>query len=42
METKSWKEIKNNIYGKKETPRRDRLDREFEGIKIGLLLKKSS
>ena len=41
METKSWKEIKNNVYGKKGTPRRDRLEREFEGIKIGLLLKKA-
>ena len=41
METKSWKEIKNEVYGKKGTPRRDRLEREFEGIKIGLLLKKA-
>lgn len=41
METKSWKTIKNEVYGKKGTPRRDRLEREFEGIKIGLLLKKA-
>ena len=41
METKSWKEIKNDVYGKKGTPRRSRLEREFEGIKIGLLLKKA-
>ncbi len=41
METKSWTEIKNNVYGKKGTPRRDKLDREFETFKVGLLLKKA-
>ena len=41
METKSWKEIKNNVYGEKETVRRDELEREFKGFKIGLLLKKA-
>jgi len=41
METKSWKEIKDNVYGKKGTPRRDNLDREFETFKVGLLLKKA-
>ena len=41
METKSWKEIKYNVYGKKGTPRRDKLDREFETFKVGLLLKKA-
>lgn len=41
METKSWKTIKDEVYGKRGTPRRDRLEREFEGIKIGLLLKKA-
>lgn len=41
METKSWKAIKDDVYGKKGTPRRDELDREFESFKIGLLLKKA-
>jgi len=41
METKSWKEIKDNVYGKKGTERRDQLEREMEGFKIGLLLKKA-
>jgi DNA-binding XRE family transcriptional regulator len=41
METKSWKEIKDNVYGEKGTPRRDRLDRDFETFKVGLLLKKA-
>ena len=39
METKSWKEIKNNVYGEKGTERRDELEREIQGFKIGLLLK---
>ncbi len=39
METKSWKDIKDNVYGKKGTERRDELDREFESFKIGLLLR---
>jgi len=41
METKSWKEIKNEVYGIKGTERRDELDRDFESLKIGLLLKKT-
>lgn len=41
METKSWKDIKDNVYGEKGTLRRDELDRDFEGFKIGLLLKKA-
>ncbi|NBB88851.1 MAG: helix-turn-helix domain-containing protein [Bacteroidetes bacterium] len=39
METKSWKDIKDTVYGKKGTERRDELDREFESFKIGLLLR---
>jgi len=41
MKTKSWKEIKNTVYGNKGTERRDELEREFQGFKIGLLLKKT-
>jgi len=41
METKSWKDIKNNVYGKQGTERRDQLDRDFESIKIGILLRKA-
>jgi DNA-binding XRE family transcriptional regulator len=40
METKSWKEIKDSVYGEKGTERRDELERDFEGFKIGLQLKK--
>ena len=41
METKNWKDIKDNVYGKAGTERRDELDRDFESFKIGLLLKKA-
>lgn len=41
MKTKSWKNIKDTIYGKKGTARRDALDRDFESFKIGLLLRKA-
>jgi len=39
METKSWKDIKDTVYGKKGTDRRDELERDFESFKIGLLLR---
>lgn len=41
MNTKSWKEIKDKVYGEKGTQRRDELERDFESFKIGLLLRKA-
>jgi len=41
METKSWKDIKDSVYGKQGTERRDQLDRDLESIKIGILLRKA-
>lgn len=41
METKSWSEIKDEVYGKKGSERRDNLERDFESFKIGLLLRKA-
>jgi DNA-binding XRE family transcriptional regulator len=41
METKSWKEIKDTVYGVKGSERRDELDRDFESFKIGVLLRKA-
>lgn len=41
LETKSWKDIKDDVYGKKGTERRDELERDFESFKIGLLLRKA-
>ena len=38
---KSWNKIKDSVYGEKGTERRDRLDREAEGFKIGLLLREA-
>lgn len=41
METKSWSDIKDSVYGINGTERRDELERDFESFKIGLLLKKA-
>jgi DNA-binding XRE family transcriptional regulator len=41
MSTRSWKDIKDEIYGKQGTHRRDALEREFDSFEIGLLLKKA-
>jgi DNA-binding XRE family transcriptional regulator len=41
METKSWKRIKDDVYGAKGTPRRDELDRNFESFKVGILLRQA-
>jgi DNA-binding XRE family transcriptional regulator len=41
VNTRSWKDIKDELYGKKGTARRDELDLDFESFKIGLLLKKA-
>ena len=38
---KSWSVIKDDIYGKKGTARRDELDREVEALKIGLLIRQA-
>ncbi len=41
METKSWKEIKDSVYGEKGTKRRDELERDFEYFKTDLLLREA-
>ena len=41
MSTKSWKDIKDTVYGKKGTERRNELERDFESFKIGLLLREA-
>lgn len=41
MNTKSWKEIKDNVHGSIGTERRDNLERDFEGFKIGLQLRQA-
>jgi DNA-binding XRE family transcriptional regulator len=41
LDTKSWKDIKDTVCGKKGTERRYGLERGFESFKIGLLLRKA-
>jgi DNA-binding XRE family transcriptional regulator len=41
IDTKSWTDIKDSVYGEKGTDRRDQLERDFESIKIGILLRKA-
>ncbi|CAG5072275.1 hypothetical protein DYBT9623_04099 [Dyadobacter sp. CECT 9623] len=41
VDTKSWTEIKDDVYGKTGTERRDELERDVSGFRIGLLLKKA-
>lgn len=36
-----WSSIKNRVYGRSGTSRRDALQREAESFKLGLLLKKA-
>ncbi|TLV03662.1 helix-turn-helix domain-containing protein [Dyadobacter luticola] len=38
---KTWSQVKDEVYGVKGTPERDELEREFEGFKIGLLIRQA-
>jgi len=38
---KSWTQIKDDVYGKQGSPRRDELDRDIEAFKIGLLIRQA-
>ena len=38
---KSWTQIKDDVYGKKGSSRRDELDREIVSFKIGLLIRQA-
>jgi DNA-binding XRE family transcriptional regulator len=39
--TTTWTEIKDEVYGKKGTARRDKLDRDFKSLKLGLMLREA-
>lgn len=41
MNTKSWSEIKDSVYGEKGTERRDELERDFGAFQIGLILRQA-
>jgi ribosome-binding protein aMBF1 (putative translation factor) len=38
---KTWSTIKDEIYGRKGTERRDGLEREMEAIRIGLMIREA-
>lgn len=38
---KTWSTIKDDIYGKKGTDRRDGLERDVEAIRIGLMIREA-
>ncbi len=39
--TTSWADLKDQVYGEQGTERRDRLDREFKSLRIGLQLREA-
>lgn len=39
--TTSWTDLKDQVYGQQGTDRRDRLDREFKSLRVGLLLREA-
>jgi len=39
--TTSWTDLKDQVYGEQGTERRDRLDREFKSLRVGLLLREA-
>jgi DNA-binding XRE family transcriptional regulator len=41
MENKSWKTIKDEVYGTQGSSRRDKLEREAASFSVGLLLRKA-
>lgn len=41
QDIRSWDEIKDSVYGLEGTERRDRLNQEFQGLKVGLLIKRA-
>ena len=38
---KSWTQIKDDVYGKKGSLRRDELERDVEALKIGILIRQA-
>ncbi len=37
----SWADLKDEVYGKQGTERRDNLDREFNSLRVGLMLREA-
>jgi ribosome-binding protein aMBF1 (putative translation factor) len=38
---KPWTQIKDDVYGKKGSPRRDELERDVEAFKIGVMIRQA-
>jgi len=38
---KTWTQIKDDVYGKKGSPRRDELERDVETFKIGVMIRQA-
>lgn len=38
-DTTTWEELKDDVYGKIGTERRDRIERDFKSLRVGLLLR---
>ena len=38
---KTWTQIKDDVYGKKGSPRRDELERDVETFKIGVMIRRA-
>ena len=38
---KAWTQIKDDVYGKKGSPRRDELERDVETFKIGVMIRQA-
>ena len=39
--TTSWEDLKDQVYGTQGTQRRDKLEREFKSLKVGLMLREA-
>lgn len=39
--TTAWSDLKDQVYGEPGTERRDRLDREFKSLRVGLMLREA-
>ncbi|HLW06376.1 MAG TPA: helix-turn-helix transcriptional regulator, partial [Marinilabiliaceae bacterium] len=40
-DTTTWEELKDDVYGKIGTERRDRIERDFKSLRVGLLLREA-
>jgi hypothetical protein len=41
LNTKTWQQIKDDLYGPQGSERRDALEKDAEAFRVGILLKKA-